>query len=187
MSRRGKNMVAMTKEDMWCMAPFIGYGFVKPSKEWLEAKHRDSLGINRGARKKAVQSTPHFEVDEYMGIISASLEDCPFEPDIFMLYCDPYQLTHLLLAKDCIDGEGITCTLSGHNACILSVVPSLKNRKCSITSPCRGDRSIAMAQNNIKISGSKGQSSKEAEIPYLRRKDNIPDNLKIYRRSYFEK
>ena len=148
MSRRGKNMVAMTKEDMWCMAPFIGYGFVKPSKEWLEAKHRDSWGINREARKKAVQSTPHFEVDEYMGIISAPLEDCPFEPDIFMLYCDPYQLTHLLLAKDCIDGEGIICTLSGHNACILSVVPSLKNRKCSITSPCRGDRSIAMAQNN---------------------------------------
>ena len=30
MSRREKNMIAMTKEDMWCMAPFIGYGFVKP-------------------------------------------------------------------------------------------------------------------------------------------------------------
>jgi hypothetical protein len=43
-------MVAMTKEDMWCMSPFIGYGFVEPSKEWLEAKHRTLLGINPEGR-----------------------------------------------------------------------------------------------------------------------------------------
>jgi len=151
MSRRGKKTIAMTKEDMWCMSPFIGYGLVEPSKEWLEAKHRDSLGINQEARKKAVKSAPRFKVGEYMGVISSPLEDCCFVPDIFMLYCDPYQLTHLLLAKDCIDGEGITCTLSGHNACILAVVPVLQKRICWIASPCRGDRSIAMAQNNEMI------------------------------------
>jgi len=151
MSRRGKKIIAMTKEDMWCMSPFVGYGFVKPSKEWLEAKHRDALGINPEARKKAVQSAPRFKVGEYIGIISAPLEKCNFEPDMFMIYCDPYQLTHLLLAKDCIDGEDVTSTVSGHNACILSIVPILQNRKCCIASPCRGDRSIAMAQNNEMI------------------------------------
>lgn len=130
------------------MSPFIGYGFVEPSKEWLEAKHRASLGINPEARKKAVQSAPRFKVGEYIGILSAPLEKCCFEPDIFIIYCDPYQLTHLLVAKDCIDGVDVTCTLSGHNACILAVVPVLQNRKCWIASPCRGDRTIAMAQSN---------------------------------------
>jgi len=148
MSRRGQKMVAMTKEDMWCMSPFIGYGFVEPSKEWLEAKHRTLLGINPEARQKAVQSAPRFKVGEYMGIISTPLEKCCFEPDMFLIYCDPYQLTHILLAKDCIDGVDVTCTLSGHNACVLAVVPVLQNRKCWVASPCRGDRSIAMAQSN---------------------------------------
>lgn len=51
------------------------------------------------------------------------------EPDMFIVYCNPYQLTHLLLAKDCIDGEGITSVLSGHNACILGIVPVLPKPK----------------------------------------------------------
>lgn len=148
MSRRGQHTVAMTKEDMWCMAPFVAFGFVEPSKEWLEAKHRALLGINKEAREKAVQSVPRFKVGEYMGIISAPLEKCSFEPDMFLMYCDPYQLTHILLAKDCIDGVDVTCTLSGHNACVLAVVPVLQKRKCWVASPCRGDRVIAMAQNN---------------------------------------
>ncbi len=148
MSRRGQKMIAMTKEDMWCMAPFIGYGFVKPSKEWLEAKHRTLLGINPEARQKAVQSSPRLKVGEYMGIISASLDKCCFEPDMFLIYCDPYQLTQILLAKDCIDGVNVTCTLSGHNACIWAVVPLLQNRKCVVVNPCRGDRQCGNAQTN---------------------------------------
>jgi len=148
MSRWGQKMVAMTKEDILCMAPFIAYGFVKPSKEWLEGKHRTVLGVNPEVRKKAVQLTPHLELGEYMGIISAPLEKCCFEPDIFIIYCNPYQLTHILVAKDCIDGVAVTCTLSGHSACIWAVVPVLQKRKCWITSPCIGDRSIAMAQND---------------------------------------
>jgi len=148
MSRRGQKMIAMTKEDMWCMAPFIAFGFVEPSKEWLEAKHRALLGINKEARGKAVQSAPRFKVGKYMGIVSAPLEKCSFEPDMFIIYCNPYQLTHLLVAKDCIDGVDVTCTLSGHSACVLAVVPVIQNRKCWVASPCRGDRGIAMAQTN---------------------------------------
>jgi len=148
MSRRGQHTVAMTKEDMWCMAPFIAFGFVEPSKEWLEAKHRALLGINPEARQKAVQSAPRLKVGEYMGIISAPLEKCSFKPDMFIIYCNPYQLTHLLVAKDCVDGEDISCTISGHGACIMAVIPVLQKRKCWISSPCRGDRGIAMAQTN---------------------------------------
>jgi len=148
MSRWGQKMVAMTKEDMWCMAPFIAFGFVKPSKEWLKGKHRISLGLNPEVRAKAVQSAPHLKVGEYMGIISAPLEKCSFEPDLFTIYCDPYQLTHLLVAKNCIDGEDVNCTLSGHNSCVFAVVPVLQNRKCWVSSPCRGNRGLAMTQTN---------------------------------------
>ena len=148
MSRWGQKMVAMTKEDMWCMAPFIGFGFVEPSEEWLKGEHRAVLGISPEVRVKAVQSTAHLKVGEYVGIISASLEKCSFEPDLLIIYCDPYQLNHLLVAKNCIDGEDVNCTLSGHSSCIFAVVPVLQNRKCSVTSPCRGNRGLAMTQTN---------------------------------------
>ena len=151
MSRRGQKMVAMTKEDMWCMAPFIAFGFVEPSEEWLKGKHRGLLGINPEAREKAVQSAPRLKVGEYMGIVSAPLEICSFEPDLFIIYCDPYQLNHLLVAKDCIDGVDTTCTFSGHGSCFWAVVPVLKKRKCWIVSPGRGDRQEGGAQNNEMI------------------------------------
>jgi uncharacterized protein (DUF169 family) len=183
MSRRGQKMVAMTKEDMWCMEPFVGYGFVEPSKEWHKAKHRTLLGINPEARQKAVQSAPRFKVGEYMGIISAPLEKCCFEPDMFLIYCDPYQLTHILLAKDCIDGGDVTCTLSGHNACVLAVVPVLQNRKCWVTSPCRGDRSIAMAQSNEVIFSAPIERLREfvKSFRYLEEHgQQIPFDLKLH-------
>jgi len=148
MSRWGQKMVAMTKEDMWCMTPFIGYGFVKPSKEWLKGEQRNILGPNPEVIKESVQSVPHFKVGEYMGIISAPLEKCSFEPDMFIIYVNPYRLTHILVAKDLIDGVHINCTLSGHAACIWAVVPVLQKRKCWVASPCRGDRSIAMTQSD---------------------------------------
>ena len=149
MSRRGQKTVAMTKEDMWCMAPFIAFGFVEPSEEWLKGKHRGLLGINPEAREKAVQSAPRFKVGKYMGIISAPLEKCSFEPDLFIIYCDdPYQLTHILVAKDCIDGEDITSIFAGHCSCLRTVVPVLQKRKCWIVSPGRGERQNALTQNN---------------------------------------
>ena len=148
MSRWGQKTVAMTKEDMWCMAPFIAFGFVEPSEEWLKGKHRGLLGINPEAREKAVQSAPRLKVGEYMGIISAPLEKCGFEPDMFIIYCDPYQLNHLLVAKDCIDGEDITSIFAGHCSCLRTVVPVLQKRKCWIVSPGRGERQNALTQNN---------------------------------------
>ena len=148
MSRWGQKMVAMTKEDMWCMTPFIGYGFVKPSKEWLKGEQRNILGPNPEVIKESVQSVPRFKVGEYMGIISAPLEKCCFEPDMFIIYVNPYRLTHILVAKDLIDGVHINCTLSGHAACVWAVVPVLQKRKCWVASPCRGDRGIAMTQSD---------------------------------------
>jgi len=53
-----------------------------------------------------------------------------------------------LVAKNCIDGEDVNCILSGNNSCIFAVVPVLQNRKCWVSSPCRGNRGLAMTQTN---------------------------------------
>ncbi len=149
MSRWEGITIAMLKEDMWCFEPVIGYGLAEPPQDFLDGNNRfpDSAMTQEAGRKWA-QSFPRLKVGEYIGIVSALLNKCSFEPDMFVVYCDPSQLTQLLIAKNCIDGDDVNCRLSGHAACVYAVVPVLQNRQCLVASPCRGDRRIAMTQNN---------------------------------------
>lgn len=147
-SRWGKKTIAMLKEDMWCMAPTVGFGFVEPSPEWLEGNHHLSYAMNQKVARNIIQSTPRFKFGEYIGIVFTPLEKCSFIPDLFITYCDPYQLTHILAARNCIDGENVISTLSGNCACVFAVTPVLQNKKCAVISPCKGAREIAMTQNH---------------------------------------
>ena len=149
MSRWGGKTIAMLKEDMWCFEPVVGYGLAEPPQEFLEGENRYPFSImTREAAKKWAHSFPRLKVGEYVGILSSPLVKCTFKPDLFITYCDPSQLTQLLIAKNCIDGEDITCRLGGHAACVYAVVPVLQNKQCVVASPCRGDRRIAMTQYN---------------------------------------
>lgn len=149
MSRWQKKTIAMLKEDMWCFEPVIGYGLAEPPKEFLDGYNRFPFtAMNQTAGQKWAISFPRLKVGKYVGILSASLTKCAFKPDLFIVYADPSQLTQILIAKNCIDGEDISCSLSGHAACVYGVVPVLSEGKCKIISPCRGDRRIAMAQDN---------------------------------------
>ena len=148
MSRWGGETIAMLKEDMWCFEPIIGFGLGEPPREFLEGHNRFPLSaMTLEAGKKWAQSFPCLKVGEVLGIVSAPLEKSNFEPDVVIIYCDPAQLTQILLAKNCMDGEDVNCTLSGHAACVYAIVPILKHKQCLVTSPCRGDRRIAMAQH----------------------------------------
>ena len=47
-----------------------------------------------------------------------------------------------------IDGKDIQAQLSGHAACVYAIVPPMLKRDCQVAIPCRGDRSIALAQDD---------------------------------------
>lgn len=149
MTRWGKKTIAMLKEDMWCFEPMIGYGLAKPPHEFLDGLNRYPWSImTQEAAREWANSFPHLNIGEYIGIVSAPLERCCFEPDMFIIWCDPSQLTQLLIAKNCIDGKDVISRLGGHAACVYAIVPVLQEKKCTVTSPCSGDRSIAMTQYN---------------------------------------
>jgi len=149
MSRWGGKTIAMLKEDMWCFEPIVGYGLAEPPQEFLNGENRYPNSImTREAARKWANLFPRLEAGKYIGIISAPLTKCSFKPNLFVIYCDPSQLTQLLIAKNCLDGEDITCRLGGHAACVYAVVPVLQNKQCVVASPCRGDRRIAMTQYN---------------------------------------
>jgi uncharacterized protein (DUF169 family) len=140
------------------------------------------LGLNPEVIKKSVQSVPHFKVGKYMGIISAPLEKCSFEPDMFIMYVNPYRLTHILVAKDLIDGVHIDYTLSGHVACVWAVVPVIQNRKCWVASPCRGDRGFAMTQSDELIFSAPIEMLGDFvnAFKYLEEHNQIPFELELH-------
>jgi len=148
-SRRGGETIAMLKEDMWCPEPVIGYGLAEPPEYFLRGHNRfpeSTRTLEAGG--VWAQAFPRLEYGRYIGIVSAPLKTADFEPDLAMIYCDPAQLTQLLVVINWNDGHDITCRLSGHAACVYAITPLINDAKFQITSPCVGNRVTALAQDD---------------------------------------
>jgi len=148
-SRREGTSFAMFKEDMWCFEPVIGLGLAKAPQYFLEGNNRfPRTARTLEAGKNWAQSFPHFELGKYKGIAFAPLSKTTFEPDLIILYCDPTQLTQIMIAINWIDGNDINCKLSGHAGCVYSIVPTIQNNQFQVSIPCVGDRKRAAAQDD---------------------------------------
>lgn len=145
-SRREGTSVAMLKEDMWCFEPVVGYGLGEPPKYFLEGHNRFPEDVETlEAGSHYAQEFPRLEVGRYVGVVSAPLRTTNFEPDLVMIYCDPAQLSLLLLGREYKEGYNLKCALSSHAACVYGVVPAVQSGECQVAIPCRGDRYEAMA------------------------------------------
>jgi len=148
-SRREGTPFTMFKEDMWCFEPVIGLGLEKAPEYFLDGHNRfPGTARTLEAGKHWVRSFPHFESGKYKGIAFAPLSKTTFYPDLIIVYCNPTQLTQIMIAINWIDGNDINCRLSGHAGCIYSIVPTLQNNQYQVSVPCLGDRKKAMTQNN---------------------------------------
>ena len=151
-SRRDGTTVAMLKEDMWCFEPVVGYGLGEPPAYFLEGYNRFPKDVETlAAGYHYAEEFPRLEVGKYVGIVSAPLRTTNFEPDLVMTYCDPTQLSLLLLAREYKEGYNLKCALSSHAACVYAVVPAIQGGECQIAIPCRGDHYSAMAGDDEMI------------------------------------
>jgi uncharacterized protein (DUF169 family) len=150
LARRQGKTIAMLKEDNWCCEPVIGYGFEKPPEYFLEGNNRypDTARTLEAGRNWATNQLPKFEPNKYVGIVAAPLDKANFEPDVIIVYCDPAQLTQILITVNWIDGNDVICALGGHAVCVYAVVPVIQNDQYQISIPCIGDRKRAGAQDD---------------------------------------
>lgn len=140
--------IAMFKEDHWCFEPVIGLGLAERIPEFLEGHHRypdSTKTLEAGARW--CKNMPYLPYGKYQGIVSAPIHLCNFYPDLIMMHVDGRIVTYLMIIRNYIDGKDITCQISGHAACVYSVVPPMLKRECHIAIPCKGDRTFAFAQD----------------------------------------
>lgn len=148
LARRQGESLGLLKEDMWCFEPVLGLGMTEAPRFFLEGHNRyPETAKTLEAGRNWAQSFPRLETGKYIGISVAPLATANFMSDLFIIYPDGSQLTQLLIAKNWIDGGDIRSTLSGHAACVYTIVPVLKEKQFQIAVPCRGDRMIAHASD----------------------------------------
>jgi len=150
--RRRGFTIAQLKEDMWCPEPVIGFGLAETPQFFLEGHNRYPHGVETlEAGANWAREFPRLEFGQYVGVVAAPLSKVTFEPDLVVIYCNSIELLRLLLATAFKDGKDVISQLSGHAACVYTVVPALKSGKCYVAVPCRGDRNWAGAQDDEMI------------------------------------
>ena len=145
-SRRDGTLLAMLKEDMWCVEPVIGYGLAEAPQYFLQGYNRFPEDVETlQAGKNYASDFPCLEAGKCLGVMSVPLRKTDFEPDVVIFYSDSAQLSLLLLAREYKDGHDLKCSFSSHAACVYSVVPVIQTGECRVAIPCRGDRYQAIA------------------------------------------
>jgi len=148
LARRQRESIALLKEDMRCFEPVLGLGMAEAPQYFLEGHNRypeTAKTLETGGAW--AKSFPRLAFGEYIGVTVAPLFEASFIPDLFILYINGMQLTQLLIAKNWMDGRDITCTLSGHAACVYAIVPVVKNKQFQVAVPCNGDRKRGLASD----------------------------------------
>jgi uncharacterized protein (DUF169 family) len=148
-SQRNGETIAMFIGDHWCPEPVIGLGLAERIPYFLEGHHRypDSVR-DLEAGSKWCTNMPFLEYGLYKGVLSAPVNTCSFTPDVIVMHVNGMMTSQLLNVRNWIDGKDIHAQLSGHAACVYTIVPPLLNRDCQVAIPCKGDRSIALAQDD---------------------------------------
>jgi uncharacterized protein (DUF169 family) len=149
MAQRNGECVALFKQDHWCFEPVIGLGIAERIPKFLSGYHRypDSVRDQR-AGAEWCHHMPHLQYGVYTGVAVAPIHNCCFMPDVIVMHINGMMTSQLLIVKNWIDGKDILCQLSGHAGCVYAIVPALQKRDCNVAIPCRGDRQVAMAQDD---------------------------------------
>lgn len=151
-ARREGETIAMLKEDHWCFEPVVGYGLGEPPEYFLEGYNRyphDVKSLEAGRRY--AEELPKLETGKFIGVVFAPLSKTEFNIDISLIYCNPEQLSLLLLGREYEDGRNLKVSLSSHAACVYAVVPAIRSGMCQVAIPCRGDHYGAMAESDEMI------------------------------------
>lgn len=149
-TRREKKTLYMDKSSEWCWNPLIGLGLVDcpEGSPAFELVCRN-LGIqNIEAARAFFANFPTLPVNTYIGIATAPLSGCAFEPDLVLVYCNPAQLRSLVWAVKNVTGKIISTQLDAIDSCVYACVPPLVTGEFRVTLPDIGEYERASADEN---------------------------------------
>ncbi|NLB28751.1 MAG: DUF169 domain-containing protein [Clostridiales bacterium] len=150
LARRDRKTIYMDRNSEWCWCPQITLGFseceVGSDAFNLVCEHLGFMDIDTA--KEFFAKFPRFPYGKYIGIVSAPLCDCTFEPDVVLIYCNNAQLRSMLWAIKNTTGKVVETPLDAIDSCVYSVVvPQLEN-EYRVTLPDIGEYERAGADED---------------------------------------
>lgn len=142
LARYNGQTICMSAEDEWCWAPLVGYGIVDCS-EGTEAfdtiiQYLNIADMDQAARFYA-EEYPRLELGKYAAWVIGPLSTITYEPDVVMVYGDPFAINWLCLNAKHLDGKTIASNFDGIDSCVYEMVNTMTRQDYQICFPDCGE------------------------------------------------
>lgn len=142
LARYNGQTICMTKEDEWCWAPLVGFGQVDCS-EGTEAfdtivKYLSIADPERAVRFYA-DEYPRHELEKYEAWVVGPLSTITYDPDVVMVYGDPFAINWLCLNAKHLDGKTIQSNFDGIDSCVYEMVNTMNREDYQVCFPDCGE------------------------------------------------
>ncbi len=141
MARHNGESVAMLKDDQICPLGIIVLGLAELPEFYQEGNiFIDRYTASSEAAARIADEMYKFPVGEYVGLVTAPVPTCDFEPDLVLIFCNPLQLLRLIQAAINKEGGRFPNSILPSAACADAIVPAMLDGRCHFSIPCLGDR-----------------------------------------------
>ena len=142
LARYNGQTICMSAEDEWCWAPLVDYGIVDCS-EGTEAfdtivQYLNIADMDQAARFYA-EEYPRLELGKYAAWVIGPLSTITYEPDVVMVYGDPFAINWLCLNAKHLDGKTIASNFDGIDSCVYEMVNTMTRQDYQICFPDCGE------------------------------------------------
>ena len=142
MARHNAESIAMLKDDIKCVIPVMAFGLVEPPEYFMNGDFYMMTGWyadNQEMAAKLAREMPRFPAGEYVGLVTAPIQTCDFEPDMVMVYCNPLQLLRFIGSVFSREGKRFEYSIWPYGICTLFIQVQ-QSGKCQLGIPCHGSR-----------------------------------------------
>lgn len=150
LTRRNKKTVYIDKASEWCWSPMVCMGYVDssagtPSFELLSRL----IGIaDKDDAEKFFSEFPRHPYGKYLGLVTAPLCSCDFEPDLVLIYANPAQIRMMIGGIKRQTGKLVETKLDIIDSCTYSTVTPLLTGQYRVTFPDPGEYERALADED---------------------------------------
>lgn len=151
MVKEKRMTVALEKEDHWCWKPLIGLGLVdiEPGSEAYDIALRNNGVGDKELSARNFDEFPKLPRNDARMIVVGPLENCEFEPDVVLVYCDKVsQLRWLVGALKYRSGKRISTEFDYIDSCMWSMLPTYLTGEVRVTLPDPGEEMRAGCGEN---------------------------------------
>lgn len=142
MARYNGKHICMTKEDEWCWAPLVGFGQVdcEEGSDSFNTVAQFLMIEGEGRNERFYADLyPRLERGKYEAWVVAPLSTCDFDPDVVMVYADPFKINWLCLIAKRLEAKTVQSNFDGINSCVYEMVNTMSRQEYQICFPDPGE------------------------------------------------